>query len=141
MAPFRFMVIDEDGQRVGRFESDDLSWRAGDTFTLETVIAMFALGEHLHQLLVLEPGEMHARSGRTHFADDRQLSARARMAIEQAVEHARPRRLADGSRNAGHTNFNGRFGNHTWIVDELTASNNWHAGIAARRDVWEAMID
>jgi len=35
MAPFRFMVIDEDGQRVGRFESDDLSWRAGDTFTLD----------------------------------------------------------------------------------------------------------
>jgi hypothetical protein len=35
MALFRFMVIDEDGQRVGRFESSDLSWRAGDTFVLD----------------------------------------------------------------------------------------------------------
>ena len=35
MARFRFMVIDEDGQRVGRFESDDPKWRAGDTFTLD----------------------------------------------------------------------------------------------------------
>jgi hypothetical protein len=29
------MVIDEDGQRVGRFESGDPNWRAGDTFTLD----------------------------------------------------------------------------------------------------------
>ena len=29
------MVIDEDGQRVGRFESEDPSWRAGDTFILD----------------------------------------------------------------------------------------------------------
>lgn len=35
MARFRFMVIDEDGQRLGRFESGDPNWRAGDTFTLE----------------------------------------------------------------------------------------------------------
>jgi hypothetical protein len=35
MAVFRFMVIDEDGHRVGRFESDDPSWRAGATFTLD----------------------------------------------------------------------------------------------------------
>ena len=35
MAIFRFMVIDEDGQRVGRFENDDPNWRAGDVFALE----------------------------------------------------------------------------------------------------------
>jgi hypothetical protein len=35
MARFRFMVIDEDGQRVGRFDSEDPNWRAGDTFTLD----------------------------------------------------------------------------------------------------------
>jgi hypothetical protein len=35
MVRFRFMVIDEDGQRVGRFESGDPNWRAGDTFTLD----------------------------------------------------------------------------------------------------------
>lgn len=35
MARFLFMVIDEDGQRLGRFESDDLNWHAGDTFTLD----------------------------------------------------------------------------------------------------------
>lgn len=35
MALFRFMVIDEDGQRVGRFDSDDPSWHAGDVFLLD----------------------------------------------------------------------------------------------------------
>jgi hypothetical protein len=35
MARLRFMVIDEDGQRIGRFESGDANWRAGDTFTLD----------------------------------------------------------------------------------------------------------
>jgi hypothetical protein len=34
-AVFRFMVIDEDGQRVGRFETDDPNWRAGDVFALD----------------------------------------------------------------------------------------------------------
>ena len=32
---FRFMVIDEDGHRVGRFETADPAWRAGDTFALD----------------------------------------------------------------------------------------------------------
>jgi len=35
MTLFRFMVVDEDGQRVGRFETEELDWRAGDTFSLE----------------------------------------------------------------------------------------------------------
>jgi hypothetical protein len=32
---FRFMVIDEDGHRVGRFETADPNWRAGDNFALD----------------------------------------------------------------------------------------------------------
>ena len=35
MAVFRFMVIDEDGQRVGRFGTEDPDWRAGDIFALD----------------------------------------------------------------------------------------------------------
>ncbi len=36
MAPmFRFMVIDEDGHRVGRFETADANWRAGEDFALD----------------------------------------------------------------------------------------------------------
>jgi len=35
MTLFRFMVIDEDGRRVGRFETGEPAWRAGDEFTLE----------------------------------------------------------------------------------------------------------
>ena len=34
-AVYRFMVIDEDGQRVGRFETEDPSWRAGDIFAFD----------------------------------------------------------------------------------------------------------
>jgi hypothetical protein len=32
---FRYMVIDTDGRRVGRFESSQLEWGAGDRFDLE----------------------------------------------------------------------------------------------------------
>jgi hypothetical protein len=34
-AMFRFTVIDEDGHRVGRFETADPHWRAGDVFALD----------------------------------------------------------------------------------------------------------
>jgi hypothetical protein len=34
-AVFRFMVVDEDGQRIGRFETEDPNWRAGDMFALD----------------------------------------------------------------------------------------------------------
>ena len=32
---FRYMVIDADGRRIGRFESSEAEWRPGDTFDLE----------------------------------------------------------------------------------------------------------
>jgi len=32
---FRYMVIDPDGQRIGRFESSELEWRPGDVFTFD----------------------------------------------------------------------------------------------------------
>jgi hypothetical protein len=32
---FRFMVIDEDGHRVGRFETADPNWRTGEIFALD----------------------------------------------------------------------------------------------------------
>jgi hypothetical protein len=35
MPLFRFMVIDEDGKRLGRFETTDPNWGAGDVFALD----------------------------------------------------------------------------------------------------------
>lgn len=35
MPALRFMVIDEDGRRVGRFETSDANWRTGDVFALD----------------------------------------------------------------------------------------------------------
>jgi len=31
----RYLVIDADGQRIGRFESSELEWKAGDVFDLD----------------------------------------------------------------------------------------------------------
>jgi hypothetical protein len=45
---FRFMVIDEDGHRVGRFETSDPNWRAGDTFALDE--EMWRIGEILPEV-------------------------------------------------------------------------------------------
>jgi hypothetical protein len=36
MAPLlRFMVIDADGQRIGRYESSEFEWKPGDVFELD----------------------------------------------------------------------------------------------------------
>jgi hypothetical protein len=35
MALLRYMIIDEDGQRIGRFESSQTVWKCGDAFDLE----------------------------------------------------------------------------------------------------------
>jgi len=32
---FRFMIIDRDGQRIGRLETSKTDWEAGDTFELD----------------------------------------------------------------------------------------------------------
>jgi Lhr-like helicase len=34
MPLLRYMVIDADGQRIGRFESSQLEWKPGDIFDL-----------------------------------------------------------------------------------------------------------
>ena len=35
MAVFRFLVVDEDGRRVGRYETGQPDWRAGDVFDVD----------------------------------------------------------------------------------------------------------
>lgn len=35
MPRFRYMLIDEDGTRIGRFETELVQWRVGDTFEFE----------------------------------------------------------------------------------------------------------
>jgi hypothetical protein len=35
MAVFRFLVVDEDGRRVGRYETSQPDWRAGDLFDVD----------------------------------------------------------------------------------------------------------
>ena len=35
MTVFRFLVVDEDGRRVGRYETSQPDWRPGDVFDVE----------------------------------------------------------------------------------------------------------
>ncbi len=35
MPLLRYLVIDVDGQRIGRFESSELEWKPGDVFDLD----------------------------------------------------------------------------------------------------------
>lgn len=35
MAVFRFMVVDEDGSRIGRYETSEPHWRSGDRFEID----------------------------------------------------------------------------------------------------------
>jgi hypothetical protein len=47
MAVYRFLVVDQDGHRLGRFESDRLDWAAGDVFRLDDEVGDLRLVEVL----------------------------------------------------------------------------------------------
>ncbi|HVV58678.1 MAG TPA: hypothetical protein VHC45_09965 [Gaiellaceae bacterium] len=47
MAVYRFLVVDQDGHRLGRFESDRLDWAPGDVFRLDEVDGELRLVEVL----------------------------------------------------------------------------------------------
>jgi hypothetical protein len=85
---------------------------------------MLPLPQHLYEPLLLEACQMHAGRGRAHFPDDRQLCAGPCVTIEEAIKHPRPCRLANSGRDAGRTDLSWRLCNHSWMVDELTVSNN-----------------
>ena len=38
MAVFRLMVVDEDGRRVGRYETSEPDWRSGDRFEIDGAV-------------------------------------------------------------------------------------------------------
>ena len=70
----------------------------------QAVVAMLPLSRHLHEALRLQPAwQVHARRSRTHLRHHRQLRARPRPSIHQAIQNPRPRRLPDrpcNSRNS-----------------------------------------
>ena len=35
MALLRYLIIDEDGRRIGRFDTNEIAWKCGDIFQLE----------------------------------------------------------------------------------------------------------
>ena len=91
--------------------------RFGDLGALQTVVAMFPLGERLDELLPFEPSQVHAGRRRAHIGHDSKLRARSRAAIQQAAEHAGPSRLGDGRGNSGQAGVGG-FGIHTLMTGE-----------------------
>ena len=90
---------------------------AGDGGRGEGVVAVASLHEDADEIVVFEAGEVHAGGRRGHAGDDGQLSAGARVAFHEAVEHARARRLADGGGDAGDCGVDGGF--HRFTVDEV----------------------
>lgn len=70
--------------------------RGCDFGAFEAVVAMFALGEHPHQSVLLQQLQVHAGRGRGNFCHERKFGTRSGTAIGEAVEHARPGRLANG---------------------------------------------
>jgi hypothetical protein len=86
---------------------------------------MLSLSEGFHQSQRFQTEQVGASGGWTYLGDDRKLGARARAAVEEAVEHPRSRRLADGGGNRGGGCVVG-IDIHTSMVDESLKLVKWH---------------
>src|SRR5277367_1172474 len=88
---------------------------------------VLALDEHFDQSLLLQPVQVHARSGWTHTGHYRKFCAGSRMAVHQAKEDANPRRLANSGRYSGDGEIGVMIPNiHTLIINEVSTSNLRH---------------
>jgi hypothetical protein len=94
--------------------------------SFQTVVAMFSLGEHFHQMRALQPVQVDAGRGRIDAGHYRQFGAGSRTTIQQTIEHASSGRLTDGRRNPGDRGVGVMFCTHTSIVNEVLMSGNRH---------------
>ena len=119
-------------ERVVRPPGDDAQGfeGIGDAGAVQAVVAVFPLGEHLHQPLGLQPAQVHARGRRAHLAQRGQLGAGSCPAIGQRVQHPRSRRLAD---RRGHAGDGGVWvlDGHSLMVDEASMPRNRHHAVHA----------
>lgn len=72
-----------------------------------------------HQAISFETVEMRAGSWRSDFANNGQFRAGARVAIEEAVEHAGARRLADGGCDTRDSGIHWNICSHSFTVIEV----------------------
>ena len=98
--------------------------RSRDVGALEPVIPVPALRKHPDQPRDSQLLQVHARRRRRHVGDDGELGARAGAAVDEAIEHPRPGRLAnrrrEGRRRAIGVDI------HACVVAELCASASCH---------------
>ena len=92
----------------------------------ETVITVLSLNDHLDQLRRSQTIQVDARGGRTDTSDDRKLCAGPGMAVQKAIEHARPCGLPDRCRNGRDRDISLGVSNHTCIVNEVCLSAKRH---------------
>ena len=80
---------------------------------------MLSLHHYFDQALGLQAIQMDTRGRWAHVRDDGEFRAGARVIIQQAIEHARPRRLADRRRDARRRAVRVRF-IHSLMLDEVS---------------------
>ena len=100
---------------------------AGNAPPRETVITVLSLNDHFDQLGRSQTIQVDTRGGGTDAADDCQLCAGPRMAVQKAIQHARPCRLPDRGRDARDCDISNIVSNHSFIVDEVCLSAKPHA--------------
>lgn len=91
-----------------------------------SLIAMLALGQHLHQALRFQPLQMHARGCWRYPCDHRKLRARLRSAVHQAIKHSRACRLTNRGRDSANFGILVPFCIHSLMLDEVLLYRNWH---------------
>ncbi len=90
--------------------------RARHVTVAHTEIAVATARLHRHQALADQRREMLARRGGMDLRGLRQLAGGQAHAAHQRAQHAGPRRVADGRRNAREARLDGRGSRHAPIV-------------------------
>src|SRR5579872_1030873 len=87
---------------------------------------MLSLRQHFYQSLRREPLQVYASCGRAYPSNHCKLGTGAGAAVHQAIQHARPRRLANASSNIGHRGITVRPYIHHLMINEVCMCGNWH---------------
>jgi hypothetical protein len=113
----------------------------GNVGSGETVVPVLPLSHHPNQVVRPQTVQVRARRRWTHLRDHRELGARSRVIVYQAIKHSRSRGFADGSGDARRPGVYLVFDIHTVMVNEVLTRDNAYCPRMRWKELERALID
>ena len=107
----------------------------------QTVIPVLSLPHNLNQAVQSQAVQVRARCRWTHVRDNGKLGARSRVIVQEAIEHSRARRFADGGCDARRPIVCLPFDIHIVIVNEVWLSDKAYSPRMRLKKLAGVLID